>query len=264
MKMPPKALTAAAIAVAALLAGCANAGAIDPTTTPPPPTSDISATAPSSTPSSSSSATSPLTSKPTTPPSSRPAPTSSAPPKTSTAPPAKTTTTAAPSIPPVAQRYPVTILSSLKGADRAAAETAVKVYQGMMDTSDQSLIAPNAKDWPKVMSKYMNDVAFISWSDTLTAARGNNAHGVGYNAAKGTVTAVQLHPDAKFAPNVKIRACRDVSNFAWVQDGKTTRSKPGTRSQWTVYVEKLPKYGWSIRTVITAGTDGKAVKCVGD
>lgn len=149
----------------------------------------------------------------------------------------------------------------MKGDERAAAETAVKIYRGMIDTWDQSQSAPKAKDWTKTMSKYLSGAAYSSWARTYTGMRDAGAHFTGYlQAPKAAVTTVDLHPGKDSAPNVTIEACIDYSNAKAVNpDGSivTATAKP----KWIVTVEKLPKYGWSIRFPPNEYKNGKAEPC---
>ncbi len=147
-------------------------------------------------------------------------------------------------------------------AAKAAVKAAAPIYLGYMTTYDDSLRAPNAKDWEVVMKNYAAERALSDWR---AAWQGQVKYGLvqkGTTSAVGRVRAAGLTSDGVEA--VTVRACMDFSHVNVVdQAGNTIPMQDGLPVKdfgWLMTIEQSS--GKMLVTNIASRTQsGKTFPC---
>lgn len=204
-------------------------------------------------------------SPPESPPPSLTLPSSTVPPSASSSSTATTpkTTPSATTV-PAAQRFvwkvDPTAASTVEA--RAAIRAAEPIYAGYMATYDDSLRAPNAKDWQTVMANYAAGQALSAWRD---AWQGQVKYGLtqrGTKSAIGHVDGAGLTADGVLT--VSVRACMD---FTHVDAVDTAGNKiamasglPTKDFAWLLTIEKVggqPR----VSAIVSRTQSGKTFSC---
>lgn len=238
-----------------LLAGCSsNPSRVN---TQDPPSTTTTAVAPSSSGrvTSAPSSTAPVSS-PTLSYAQTPASVTSPPSKSS--PVSRSSTSGSTRVSPIAspeQRFTWRVDSSVpKTKDvQAAITAAIPAYRGFMATYDESLRAPQAQDWEKVMKEYAAHTALSEWRAAWQGNIRYSLHRQGTASAAGRVTAAG-------ATGINMRVCMDFSQVRVVdRAGQPVSIQKGVPEKGFAWL--LTITGSKVVALLAQTPSGKTFSC---